>query len=329
MRIPGVKTAKFISRWARSRILGGALILGYHRVANVTQDEYDNCVTPEHFDEHMDVLSKYLNPISLSKLVGQLKDGSLPPKAVAVTFDDGYADSLYKAKPILENYAVPATVFVTTGYAGKEFWWDELERLVMSSQADLRAIRLQVGENQFLWDQAHIDSAKESSEERRQCCHALYRFLLPLNAKDQTHAMDMIRIWSEVSSHNIPTARAMNHNELLQLADSELIEIGSHTCNHLMLTQLTPEQQREEIVSGKQDLELLLGRQIEGFAYPNGKMLLEAKVIVQDEGFQYACSSQIDLFRPGCDLYDLPRFWPKDINGDRFIQYLKRWISLK
>jgi len=171
--------------------------------------------------------------------------------------------------------------------------------------------------------------AKESSEERRQFFLVLYRFLLPLNATDQALAMDMIRIWSEVITESTPSARAMNRDELLQLAGSELIDLGSHTRNHPMLPQLTPEQQREEIVSGKRDLELLLGRQIEGFAYPNGKMLMEAKVIVRDEGFQYACSSQIDLFRPGCDLYDLPRFWPKDINGDRFIQYLKRWISLK
>ena len=78
MRIPGLKTAKAFSRWVQARILGGALILGYHRVADVTWDEYENCVTPEHFAEHMDVLVKYLNPISLSKLVQHLKDGSKP-----------------------------------------------------------------------------------------------------------------------------------------------------------------------------------------------------------------------------------------------------------
>ena len=145
MRVPGVKTAKTFSRWVQARILGGALILGYHRVAHVTRDEYEVCVTPKHFAEQMEMVNKYAYPISLAKLVQYLKAGSLPPKSVAVTFDDGYADNLYEAKPILEKYQIPATVFVCTGYVGREFWWDELDRLVMSTQADLGALRLQIG----------------------------------------------------------------------------------------------------------------------------------------------------------------------------------------
>src|SRR5262245_41049481 len=137
MRIPGVKTAKHVSHWVQARILGGALILGYHRVADVTRDEYEVCVTPKHFAEQMEVLRKVSQPIGLSELVQCLKASSVPPKAVAVTFDDGYADNLYEARPILERYLIPATVFVCTGYAGKEFWWDELDRLVMSSRAKL------------------------------------------------------------------------------------------------------------------------------------------------------------------------------------------------
>jgi len=326
MRIPGVKTAKKLSRWLQARILGGALILGYHRVASVARDTYEVCVTPEHFYEQMEMLSRFAHPISLSQLVRHLKTGSLPSKSVAVTFDDGYADNLYQAKPVLEKYSVPATVFVCTEYAGKEFWWDEMERLVVSSQADLRALRLEVGENRFQWEQADGNSAAGSLEVRRKFLQALYYFLLILDVEDLNKAMGTIRAWSGLSEDEISTPRGMNHQELLQLTEGDLMELGAHTRHHPMLPYLSLERQKDEIVSSKKDLEDLLGKQVMGFAYPNGKATADAKRIVQDAGFAFACTSLHNMVRPGSELYELTRFWQKDVDGDRFLQGIKLWM---
>ena len=62
-------------------------------------------------------------------LLAQLREGRLPRRAVAITFDDGYADSLYAVSPLCERFDLPATVFVTAGYLDgrREFWWDDLE----------------------------------------------------------------------------------------------------------------------------------------------------------------------------------------------------------
>jgi peptidoglycan/xylan/chitin deacetylase (PgdA/CDA1 family) len=330
MRIPGVKTAKAFSRWLQARLLGGALILGYHRIAKVPRDVYEVCVKPEHFAEQMEIVSRSARPIGLSKLVQQLKAGSLPPKSIAVTFDDGYADNLYQAKPILEKYAVPATVFVCTGYAGKEFWWDELERLVLSSRADLRALYLHVSESRLQWDQPKVSPEPDSPEDissRSRLHHALYHLLLTLDVEDQTHLMNTVRIWSGVSSDATSTSCGMNHEELLQLADGGLIELGAHTRHHPMLPQLSLERQREEIISSKKDLEELLDRQVEGFAYPNGRATEDAKQIAREAGFMFACTSLHNVVRPGIDLYTLTRFWQKDIDGDKFMQGLRLWMN--
>lgn len=326
MRIPGVKTAKRFSRWVQARILGGALILGYHRVAEVTRDEYEVCVTPKHFAEQMEALSKFAQPISLSELVQCLKADSLPPKAVAVTFDDGYADNLYEAKPILEKYAVPATIFVCTGYAGREFWWDELDRLVMSSGSELGALRLKVGEKSFVWSQPDM-SPKAGLVSRRKFRHALYHFLLELDVEEQNQSMDIIRRWSGVTSNEM-TARTMTREELVQLADGRLIEIGAHTRSHPMLPQLSLKRQREEIVANKHELEEILGRRVDGFAYPNGRATDDAKMIVREAGFAYACTSLHDVVRPASDLHELTRFWQKDVDGEKFLQSLKLWMNL-
>lgn len=324
MRIPGVKTAMHFSRWVQARLLGGALILGYHRVAEVTRDEYEVCVTPKHFAEQMEALSKFAQPIRLGELVQCLKAGSVPPKSVAVTFDDGYADNLYEAKPVLEKYAVPATVFVCTGYAGKEFWWDELDRVVMSSGSKLGALRLEAGKKPFVWDQPEV-SPEAGLESRRKFRHALYQFLLELDVEEQNQAMDIIRKWAGVISNEI-TARTMTHEELVQLTKDGLIEIGAHTRHHPMLPRLSLQRQREEIVSNKQELEEILGRRVDGFAYPNGRATDDAKRIVRAAGFAYACTSLHDVVRPASDPHELTRFWQRDVDGETFLRGLRLWM---
>ena len=326
MRIPGVKTARNFSHWVQARILGGALILGYHRIANVTSDEYEVCVTSDHFTEQMEMVSKCTRPIHLSKLVEHLKHDTLPPKSIAVTFDDGYADNLYEANPILEKYQIPATIFICTGYAGREFWWDELERLVMSSNADLSTLHLQAGERIFLWSQPK-SSPEAVLEIRREFHLALYRFLLACDIEEQRSLMETIRSWSGISSKEA-TSRAMTHDEILLFAESDLIEIGSHTRHHPMLPLLSREQQMDEIVSGKSDLEELLDRRVEGFAYPNGRATEDAKQIVQEAGFSFACTSLHNVVRPGDTSFELTRFWQKNMNGDRFMQGLRLWMKI-
>ena len=329
MRLPGAKTARQFSRWLRARLLGGALILGYHRISAVQDDFHQVCVSPENFDRHMKALREFAQPISLSKLVQNLKQKTLSPKSVAVTFDDGYVDNLHVARSILEKYEIPATVFICTGYMGKEFWWDELERLVTGSQTDAHMLHLQVGEKQFEWQKANVSPEEEQSSLREDFCRALYHFLLSLDIEDQNQAMGEIRHWSDVSSPGISTTRAMNEEELLRLVEGGLIELGAHTRHHPILPQLSFKRQEEEIQSSKRELEALLNKRIEGFSYPNGRATADAKRIVREMGFIYACTSMHDVVRPGSDIYELTRFWQQDVDGETFVKSLNRWMSLQ
>lgn len=324
MRIPGVKTSKKIARWLRARITGGALILGYHRLGNASYDEYAVCVTPEHFDAQMAALRKFARPMPLSKLVQCLKEGSVPPRSVAVTFDDGYADNLYAVKPILEKYEIPATVFACTGYAGKEFWWDELDRMVMSSKADFESLRLMFKTSQFRWNRPHQNQAVDL-DTRRKFRRDLYNLLLALDIDEQTQATEIIRDWSGVSPVDT-LVRAMTTEELLKLVDGGLLQLGAHTRHHPMLPALSVERQREEIAASKQDLETLLNQRVDGFAYPNGRATESTKQILRDEGFVFACTSLEDVVSAESDLHALPRFWQKDVDGDAFVRGLRVWM---
>ncbi len=144
MRIPGLKILQRSARWLRSRFTHGALILGYHRVADVAHDPHLMCVSPQHFAAQLEALRRFAHTVSLQELVLGLQNGALPRRAVALTFDDGYADVLYHAWPLLERYEIPATVFVVSGCLGREFWWDESARdkagIASSSQQHGRAL---------------------------------------------------------------------------------------------------------------------------------------------------------------------------------------------
>jgi peptidoglycan/xylan/chitin deacetylase (PgdA/CDA1 family) len=328
MKIPGIKTGKTFFRWVMAQVHGGALILGYHRISSSAGESAEVCVSPENFAEHLHELRKRTHPLRLSELVQHLRDGTLPDKSIAVTFDDGYADNLYTARPLLEKYEIPATVFICTGYMGKEFWWDELERLVLSSRADPRTLSLQVGERQFAWMPPQASTATGNRESHRQFYRALYQFLLSLDIEDQNPVMEVIRSWSDGLPPDISTPRAMSEEEVLQLVEGGLVELGAHTRHHPMLPQLSLQRQKEEIESSKRDLEELLGQPISGFAYPNGRATAEAKQIVRDAGFAYACTSLHDVVRPGSDMFELTRFWQQDVDGDRFARGLKQWLSM-
>jgi peptidoglycan/xylan/chitin deacetylase (PgdA/CDA1 family) len=332
MRIPGIKTAKLLSRWLQGRLSGGALILGYHRIAdtNSDEDEYEICVTPSHFAEHLDILRKHTHPMHLTEMVHHLKSGALPRKSVAITFDDGYADNLYNAGPLLEQQQIPATVFVSTDYLGGEFWWDELEHLLMAPPELPHSLQLTIHGEPFEWSalqSSKMLNDREDQSIRRKLNELLYFHLLPLETEFRKDVLNHLKSWSGAQAQNATARRALTTAELQELAKSGLIDIGAHTKTHPVLTRLPAEQQREEIQGSKAFLEALLGKPVLGFAYPHGKFSEETQAIVEAAGYLFACSSQQELAWQIQQSYTLPRIWPKDWDGKRFDRMIRFWLG--
>ena len=123
MRRPRARRARMWLRRTRARLLPGAAILGYHSISE-GDDPLGLAVSPARFAEHLEVLARRTRPMRLDALTRALRDRRVPPRAVVVTFDDGYADLLHAAAPLLERHDVPATAFVTTGSPGQVFPWD-------------------------------------------------------------------------------------------------------------------------------------------------------------------------------------------------------------
>lgn len=323
MNFPGHRTLQMSARWLRSRFSGGALILGYHRVAAPAWDPYAMCVAPQRFAQQLEALRQHANPIPLPVLMRALGDGKLPPRAVAVTFDDAYADVLTQAKPLLERYRIPATVFVTSAYLGRAYWWDEVERLLRPPTPVPARISLAIGDTPFEWPPGrHMPG-----DARTALLLALCDRLRPLTEPERAQALERLRdALAPAPDRGEPEPRAMTADELIELCADGLVEIGSHTATHPVLAALPPAAQRVELNASKARLEQVVQRPVTSFSYPNGSVSAQLPALVREAGYACACASHWDVARPGSDPFRLPRFWVPDTEGDRFRRWLLRWL---
>ena len=335
-----------VARWLTELVDRRAIILVYHRIANLPTDPWSLAVTPSHFAEHLAVLREH-RPIYLSQLASALRNGDLPRRSAVVTFDDGYADNLHQGKPLLERYDVPATVFVTTGSIGaeQEFWWDELDRILLQPGSLPRELTLTLDGRASSWDLGEARNYSESeawqhrswkaSEPPPSPRHALYlslwKRLRTSPAEERHEALQRLMTWANVEPLSRPTHRSLTPNEVLTLARGGLVEIGAHTVTHPALAVLPADSQRLEIERSKSDLETLLGRAVTDFAYPYGSRhdyTAETVAAVRAAGFTSACSTSDCLVKPATGLYQLPRIYVRDCDGEQFAELLLSWWSL-
>jgi peptidoglycan/xylan/chitin deacetylase (PgdA/CDA1 family) len=322
MRIPGLKFAKKTAEWLRNRIYPGAIIFGYHRIARVENDSFCNCVSPNHFAQQMEVLRRYANPVSLENLNARLDFGDPLPKTVCVTIDDGYVDTLTDAKPILEKYQIPVTVFVTTGNLGGEFWWDELERYILNMSENAGLLRLGLDEYILEWNFANPNAAVRVSQ-----IVSIANFLRPLDGNSRRQLLNRIKEWAGSKADLTSSqARSMTPGELVSLTEGGLIQIGSHTVTHPILLGLSESERRYEVEESKRVLEEIIAKPVLGFSYPNGRYSDSDPDLVFRSGYRYACASSNGTARSTNNRFRLPRFWIGNIDGESFHRWLKWWF---
>ena len=323
-----LSAAKQMGRWTRSQITGQGLILLYHRISDPAHEKapdiFSLCVTPQHFAEQMELLRESFTPVSLESMVVGIRENNLPNRAIAVTFDDGYADNLYFAKPILEKFKIPATVFVISGILGKEFWWDKLTQIIYQPSSLPNKLDLMIGDHKF---STEINS--DHDRDRNILLHKSHRFMRALSYDDKQTAISSLAQWTKHESFVKQNSRPMTEFELKKLAENGLIEIGAHSVTHQPLRSLSQPQQELEITQSKLDLEQILQKPIKSFSYPYGLSSDFSKFSVETvkkANFEYACSNEIDTIWQRSDTYQLPRYWAKDLPGGAFAQYIHKWL---
>jgi len=250
----------------------------------------------------MDLVARLFNVLSLGEAIERLRSRSLPPRAVAITFDDGYVNNLEVAAPILAARGLTATFFITTGFIeGGQMFNDLVIEAVRGAPGDLdlRPLGLQ-----------HY--ALDSLERRRQAIDWILQRLKYLAPAERLRQAEAIAGIAGVSGR---MQLMMTERQLRELA-SHGMEIGAHCVTHPILARLPAEAARHEILSSKDRLEAILGTAVRTFAYPNGRpgtdYAREHVAMVREAGFSAAVSTAWGAASNGVDYYQVPRVAPWD-----------------
>lgn len=321
------------------------MILLYHRVASLPTDPQLLAVSPGHFREHLEVIRRSFHAIPLRQVVNGVLDRTLAQNDIAITFDDGYADNAEIAAPILRGFDTPATVFVTMREEepAREFWWDELERLILQTPNLPPRLQLRLNNSHHEWTPSGCDWGdtcdpswnvlQDHSPTERQALYLhLCRLLRVTPDQRRRQILGDLRAWAGAAADGRSSHRAICLSELAGLADDGLIEVGAHSLTHPVLSTLPVAEQFAEIRGSRRRLEAILDREVTSFAYPfgcRGDFGPETIAMTKNAGFLCACANTGKppharaRITPSCDIYALPRVIVRDWDGDTFARHLR------
>jgi peptidoglycan/xylan/chitin deacetylase (PgdA/CDA1 family) len=293
-------------------------VLNYHRILTQPDPLFVDEPTVETFRWQMRLLARYFNVLSLPEAVAGLITGRLPARAVCITFDDGYRSIHDLAMPVLNEFGLPATVFVSTAYLDSGTMWNE-------TIAD--AVRRLPGGAVDLSGTGIGTRELRTGDDRRKVLYELTahaKYLPPAERLALTERLaEMVG-----GSH---ADNLMLTPEMIRTMAAQRFEIGAHTVSHPILTSLSDDAARHEIVQGKHDLEAITGTPVRYFAYPNGKVGKDFNerhvTMVREAGFAAAFSTEVGPAVRGRDLYRLPRSRPWDHTPVLFGLRLLRWLA--
>jgi peptidoglycan/xylan/chitin deacetylase (PgdA/CDA1 family) len=272
-------------------------ILMFHAVGGdgeQTVYPYEQAYSTEVFEAQIRYLLRHFTVVPLDRIIERIegctaRDGQ---NQVALTFDDGLRNTAHTAYPILRRLGVPATFFLCPELLDRGEWqW--------SYECPARLARLSHDHRAELLRTAGAPSASTD---------AVMGWMSDL---EDSHRRSVVRQIREATRGFEPSSVERFNFDLMtwdevDMLDRSLVEIGSHTMTHPILSRTDPVQMRREIIESKRMLEDRLARPVRYFCYPNGAFSPEVVNVVR-QTYRAAVTSESGFVLPGQDLCLLPR----------------------
>jgi peptidoglycan/xylan/chitin deacetylase (PgdA/CDA1 family) len=284
-------------------------ILIYHQVLDQPDFMRPWEIDKRVFNWQMALIGKFFTVLPLHEALEKMADDTLPPRAVCITFDDGYANNFTNALPILLTNKLPATFFIASGYLnGGRMWNDSVIegiRTLSAPNLDLTAIGL---------GSYDINTAENKARVAVEIIQSIKHLQPEIRAQYANHIASL--------PDKMPNDLMMTSDQLVKLHASGM-EIGGHTVTHPILATLSADAVKQEVADNKAMLEQLLNTTIRYFAYPNGKPGLDYRPdqvdVIKTCGYQAALSTRPGVSDQQDDRWQLARFTPWDMSEARFM----------
>jgi peptidoglycan/xylan/chitin deacetylase (PgdA/CDA1 family) len=307
------------SQWRRNRLL----ILCYHGTSLEDEHEWRPALylEPRLLEQRLQALRAVrCSILPLSEALQRLEARDLPPRSVAVTYDDGTYDFYRQAYPLLKKYEIPVTVYQTTYYTDNPMpvfnlicsymlWKKRSERLKPIPELGLTQpmdLGTNLGRHQVVRSLVERSEREDlSGQEKNEIAHRLAQALeIDYAALAQKRILQL-----------------MNAQEVAEIA-KDGVDVQLHTHRHR-----TPEDEalfRREIADNRKRIESLTGKSAAHFCYPSGVYRQEFVSWLQQEGVHSATTCDAGFVKPGDNPFLLSRF--VDTSGRTQLEF-ESWVS--
>jgi peptidoglycan/xylan/chitin deacetylase (PgdA/CDA1 family) len=318
------------------------IVLMYHRVSELETDPWQLAVSPNNFEEQLQVLKESFKVISINELNQQMRSGKIKSDGVCITFDDGYRDNYRHARPLLEKYDCPATFFISASYIAKnrQFWWDELENIILHSEELPADLSINIGHRPYTFKLGDIILTHEIRQKHRywnyldpfpsQRCELyfqLWELIQPLLQNQIEQSIGELKKWASYTKPAKEEDLPMNKKELKEMFSSPLFTMGTHTLNHQLLPAHSKQIQQYEIVECRNWLEDWSGKKIDLISYPYGNYDINSLAVIKEQNFRTAFTCEESLTTKKTNSTTIGRFQVKNQNGSEFKKQIKHWLK--
>ncbi len=291
--------------WRKPRLT----VLIYHRVLDNHDPLRADMVTRQQFDQQIGWVNRHFRVMSLPDAVAALQSNTLPARALAITFDDGYKDNATNALPVLQKHGVSASFFITCDYLSTLPKWDFLTE----------AIRATIRQKVTLLE--HTYPLTTEAEK------ATFAVEAPELIKQYPQAEAdacLAQLIDDLGRPALPDLM-MNPGDIATLQKAGM-DIGAHSISHVILSRVPAAIAETEIAGSKQQLAQATGADIQGFAYPNGLYPVDLTDdhirMVEAAGYRYAVTTNIGCSHDISERFNLKRFTPWRRNKPGFLAEL-------